>query len=42
MPMLYILLGNVRTLLDWADALLSKKWNGWSVHTVYPLDCSQY
>ena len=37
MPMLYIFLGKVRTLLEWADALLSKKWNGWSVHTVYPL-----
>ena len=29
--MLYILLGKVRTLLEWADAPLSKKWGvGWT------------
>ena len=28
---IYILLGKVRTLLEWADALLSKmwEWTGW-------------
>ena len=42
---LYILLGKVRTLLEWADELLSKMWewvsgvDGWSG---YPLDCYDY
>ena len=33
---MYILLGKVRTLLEWADELLSKKWSG--VDGVYGLD----
>ena len=41
---LYILLEKVRTLLEWIDELLSKKWDGvdgveWSG---YPLDCYDY
>ena len=44
-----ILLGKVRTLLKWADELLSKMWDAWTgwigwsgVDSGYTLDCYDY
>ena len=40
---IHVLLGKVRTLLEWADTLLSKKWGDvleWV--SCYPLDCYDY
>ena len=41
---LYILLGKVRTLLEWPVELLSKmsEWSGVEWVTGYPLDCYDY
>ena len=39
---LYILLKNVRMLLEWADALLSKKWEWVTSDGWYRLDCYDY
>ena len=35
----HILLGKVRTLLEWADEQWQKSWMEWSE---YPLDCREY
>ena len=35
---LYKLLGKVRTLLEWADGLLSIMWDGWMGDGVYTPD----
>ena len=42
---IYILLGKVRTLLEWADGLPSKKLDGWLGEwswSGYPIDCLDY
>ena len=38
-----ILLGKERTLMEWADEILTKKRNGWvGDRSRYPLDCNDY